>query len=142
MTAMLAAMAGVNLIYGLGMLDLGMTFSYEQLIVDDEIAGMINRTLKGIRVTDESLAVDLIDKVGPAGTYLGEKHTVKYMKTEQSRAKIFDRDMRSTWEDKGSPSINDRVNKIAREIINEHKPMPIDKDVLDKFKVIIAGATK
>ena len=135
-------MAGVNLIYGLGMLDLGMTFSYEQLIIDNEIAGMVNRVLKGVRVTDESLAVDIINKVGPAGAFLGQKHTVKYMKTDQSRAKIFDRKMRSTWEANGSVSINDKVNKIAQEIINEHQPMPIEKDVLDQFKVIIASAEK
>ncbi len=135
-------MAGVNLIYGLGMLDLGMTFSYEQLIIDNEIAGMVNRVLKGVRVTDESLAVDIINKVGPAGSFLGQKHTVKYMKTDQSRAKIFDRKMRSTWEANGSVSINDKVNKIAQEIINEHQPMPIEKDVLDQFKVIIASAEK
>ncbi len=135
-------MAGVNLIYGLGMLDLGMTFSYEQLIIDNEIAGMVNRVLKGVRVTDDSLAVDIINKVGPAGSFLGEKHTVKYMKTDQSRAKIFDRNMRSSWEANGSVSINDKVKKIAQEIINEHQPMPIDKDVLDQFKVIIASAEK
>lgn len=135
-------MAGVNLIYGLGMLDLGMTFSYEQLIIDNEIAGMVNRVLKGVRVTDDSLAVDIINKVGPAGSFLGEKHTVKYMKTDQSRAKIFDRNMRSAWESNGSVSINDKVKKIAQEIINEHQPMPIDKDVLDQFKVIIASAEK
>lgn len=135
-------MAGVNLIYGLGMLDLGMTFSYEQLIIDNEIAGMVNRVLKGVRVTDDTLAVDIINKVGPAGSFLGEKHTVKYMKTDQSRAKIFDRNMRSTWEANGSVSINDKVKKIAQEIINEHQPMPIDKDVLDQFKVIIASAEK
>ncbi|RBP59662.1 trimethylamine--corrinoid protein Co-methyltransferase [Alkalibaculum bacchi] len=130
------------MIYGLGMLDLGMTFSYEQLIIDNEIAGMVNRVLKGVRVTDDSLAVDIINKVGPAGSFLGEKHTVKYMKTDQSRAKIFDRNMRSSWEANGSVSINDKVKKIAQEIINEHQPMPIDKDVLDQFKVIIASAEK
>jgi len=135
-------MAGVNLIYGLGMLDLGMTFSYEQLIIDNEIAAMVNRVLRGVRVTDESLAVDLINKVGPAGVFLGEKHTMKYMKTDQSRAKIFDRTMRNTWEENGSVSINDKANKLAQEIINEHKPLPLDKDVLDKFKAIIADAEK
>lgn len=139
---MLAAMAGVNLIYGLGMLDLGMTFSYEQLIIDNEIAGNINRMLRGIRVSDDSLATDLIDKVGPAGTFLAEKHTVKYMKTDQSRAKIFDRNMRAGWEANGSEPLNEKVNKIAQEIINEHKPAPLDKDVLDKFKMIIASASK
>jgi trimethylamine--corrinoid protein Co-methyltransferase len=135
-------MAGVNLIYGLGMLDLGMTFSYEQLILDNEIAGNINRTLRGVRVSDETLAVDVINKVGPAGTFLGERHTVNYMKSEQSRAKLFDRHMRSKWEEAGSVSVNDKLNKIAKEIINEHKPMTIDKDVLDKIKSIIDSVGK
>lgn len=141
-TGLLAAMGGVNLIYGAGMLDLGMTFSYEQLLIDAEIAAMIGRVLKGIPVSDDTLAVDVIAKVKPAGSFLGQRHTVNYMKTEQSHASLFDRTMRSAWEAAGETDIKDRANKMAKEIFENHKPVPLNKDVQDKIRAIITDAEK
>ncbi len=139
---MLAAMGGVNLIYGLGMLDLGMTFSYEQLLIDNEIATMINRVLRGISVNDATLAVDVIAEVGCGGTFLGEEHTIEYMKSESSQARLFDRTMRSVWDSAGQTDVRDRAQKMAQQIINEHKPVPLEKDVADKIRSIIVEAEK
>lgn len=135
-------MGGVNLIYGLGMLDLGMTFSFEQLVIDNEIAGMINRVLYGIPVSDETLGVEVIHKVGPAGTFLGERHTRNFMATEQSVATLFDRGMRSTW-NAGSDEDRDvvaRANRMVKDILENHKPTPLDSEAADKIKAIIEAA--
>lgn len=93
MTALLPALAGVNLIYGMGMLELGVTFSYAQLLIDNEIAEMVKRVVRGVEVNDETLAVDLIKRVGGGSGkhYLLEKHTMAHVKQEQSRANLFDR---------------------------------------------------
>ncbi|NIS68578.1 MAG: [trimethylamine--corrinoid protein] Co-methyltransferase, partial [Proteobacteria bacterium] len=58
-TSLLPALAGANLIYGMGMLELGVTFSFGQLMIDNEIAGMVKRVVQGIRVADDTLAVEL-----------------------------------------------------------------------------------
>ncbi|NIO04388.1 MAG: Trimethylamine methyltransferase MttB, partial [Proteobacteria bacterium] len=59
------ALAGANLIYGLGMLEMGMTLSFAQLVMDNEFARMIKHVVKGIPVNDETLAVDVIREIGP-----------------------------------------------------------------------------
>ena len=133
-------MGGVNLIYGLGMLDLGMTFSYEQLVIDNEIARMVQRAIDGIEVSEETLAVDLMHKVGPAGTFLGQRHTVKHMKEgkETSVANLFDRTMRATWDEAGQPQINDVANAKARDIIENHEPKALNQKVQDELNAIVA----
>jgi len=124
------------------MLDLGMTFSHEQLLIDSEIVTMINRVLRGITVDDGTLAVDTIHEVGPAGVYLGEDHTLEYMRSESSLASLFDRLNRPNWEINGSTNVMDRAHKLAQQILTEHKPTPLEQDVADEIKSIIGEAEK
>ena len=75
LTGLLAALAGVNVVYGLGMLESGVTIDFGQLVMDNEFAGMIKHVLHGIPVDDENLAVDVIHDVGPLKDFLAQKHT-------------------------------------------------------------------
>lgn len=133
------------MIYGMGMLELGVTFSYAQLIVDNEIAKMCKRVVNGIDVTDDTMAVDLIRKVG-GGTgkhYLTESHTLDYMKSEQSRVSVFDRRMRQNWElEVGGKDCAERAAEKAREILREYKPEPLDDDVKAQLRKIVESAEK
>lgn len=142
MTALLPALGGVNLIYGLGMLDLGMTFSYEQLLIDSEIVTMCNRVLHGIPVNDATLGVDVISEVGPGGVYLSEEHTVDFMASESSLADLFDRNNRANWELAGSTDVYDRAHARTLEILAAHKPAPLAADVLETLQQIIDDAEK
>ena len=134
------ALAGANLIYGMGMLELGVTFSFAQLLIDDEIASMVKRTVQGIAVNDETLAVDIIKHVGAGKDFLGQRHTRDFMAKEQSKPKIIDRRMRGAWTSRGAKSMAERANDKAIEILENHKPTPLPDDVLKKFKEIIARA--
>lgn len=80
MTNMLPALTGSNVIYGMGMMEMGMTMSYEQLLADAEIVRMTRRILQGIPVNQDTMALDVIKAVGPANNYLAQKHTRKYMR--------------------------------------------------------------
>ncbi len=73
LTALLSALAGANVIYGLGMLEAGVTFNLAQLVMDNDFADMVKWALNGIPVSDETLAVDLIHKVGPFNYYMTEE---------------------------------------------------------------------
>ena len=84
------ALAGANLIYGLGMIESGMTFDFGQLVMDDEFAGMIKQCVRGIRVDDEALAIDVIDDIGPFGDFLSHDHTMAHMRTT-SQPSLIDR---------------------------------------------------
>lgn len=137
---MLPALAGANLIYGLGMLELGVTFSFAQLLIDDEIATMVKRVVQGITVNDDTLAVETIKKVGAGKDFLGQRHTRDYMAKEQSKPSLMDRRMRGAWSSRGGKSLDERANEKALEILANHKPTPLPDDVLKKFKEIIARA--
>ena len=119
-TAMLAALAGGNFIHeAFGMLDGALTVSYAQYIIDNDIVGSCLRTLRGIEVNQDSLAYDIIAKVGPGGNYLGEEHTVRYMRTESYAPKASDRQPYQRWIDAGSKDSWKRAEEIAAQILQE-----------------------
>lgn len=132
--------SGINLIMNAGMFSTGMTVSYEQLIVDHEIASFVYRYLEGITVNEESIAKEVIKKVGQHKDYMAEPHTLKYLRSgEHASYKVSNRDVYDMWKDNGKPSITDNARKVAEEIINEHNPKPMAKDKQEKLKDIIAG---
>lgn len=125
------------MIYGMGMLEMGMTMSYEQLLIDQEIVRMIRRILQGIAVNKETIALDVIKKVGPAGNYLGERHTLKYMRQELSTTRLFNRKMRDNWERSGGKDIAAVAREEAIEILKTYKPTPLPEEVRKKIRSIV-----
>lgn len=125
------------MIYGAGMLEAGMTFSFGQLVIDDEIAAMVKRIVGGISVEGELMGVDLIKKVGIGNNFLAERHTLDHLKAEQIQATIIDRRMRSAWEKEGSPSLIQTANQRAAQLLRSHEPKPLSQDVVDELKRIV-----
>ena len=83
-TSLLPALAGANLIYGLGMLESGVTIDYAQLVMDAEFARMVKFCVPGIPVTDATLSVDVIGEVGPFSDFLSHEDTYKGMRGQSS----------------------------------------------------------
>lgn len=137
---MLSALAGANLIYGAGMLEAGMTFSFGQLVIDDEIAAMVKRVVNGVSLDDELMGVDLIKKVGIGKDFLSQRHTLKHLVTEQVPATIIDRRMRGAWAKKGSKSLIQSANQKAAELLKTHEPMPLPEDLIKELKRIVKSA--
>ena len=140
MTAMLPALTGSNMIYGMGMLEMGMTMSYGQLLVDAEIVRMIRRIMQGIAVDHSTLALDVITAVGPGGTYLGQRHTMQYMRKESSQAKLIDRKMYDNWVRSGKKDMAERANEEALKILENHKPIPLPEDTAQEIRAIVEEA--
>jgi trimethylamine--corrinoid protein Co-methyltransferase len=139
-TSLLPALAGANLIYGMGMLELGVTFSFAQLVIDNEIAGMVKRVVQGVDVSDATMAVELIKEVGAGKDFLAKKHTRQYMGPEQSKVKLIDRRMRGAWEKRGGKDLAEAAAEKARHILDNHKPVPLSDDVLAKLRKIVEDA--
>ncbi|ADL11900.1 trimethylamine methyltransferase [Acetohalobium arabaticum DSM 5501] len=137
MTYMLPAMAGANVLYGSGMIELGVTFSYTQLMIDNEIARMVRRVINGVEVNDETLATDIMKEVGCGGNFLTQQHTLDLMDQEQSRSDLFDRKMREGWENDGSQGAAEKATERAKTILNDHTPEPLDQEVQDKLSEIV-----
>ncbi len=138
---MMAALAGANLIYGLGMIESGMTFDYGQLVMDNEIAKMIKQCVGGIPVNDETLSVEVTKEVGPFKDFLTHKNTFDHMNI-QSQPKLMDRRVRANWEAAGSKSLHERAMEEARHIMETHKPDPLPEGVAEKLRAIVEETEK
>ena len=129
------------MIYGLGMLESGITFDFGQLVLDCEFARMIKHTVQGFRVTDDTLALDAIKEIGPGGHYLMHDHTLQGMRG-QSRPELIDRQTRDIWKKAGATTAYERAVAKARWILENHTPDPLPDDVLDKIRAIIDNTEK
>ena len=141
LTGLMPALAGANLIYGLGMIESGMTFDFGQLVMDDEFAAMIKQCVGGIPVSDETLAIDVIGEVGPFGDFLSHDHTMAHMRSTSQPA-LIDRRVRDEWAAMGSSTLHERALVKARAIIETHVPEPLPEGVPEKLAAIIAAAER
>jgi trimethylamine--corrinoid protein Co-methyltransferase len=132
-------LAGANLIYGLGMIEMGMTIDYGQMVMDNEFARMIKYLVQGIPVNDETLAVDVIKEIGVGKDFLSHASTYKHMRT-QSQPKLIDRRMREDWQAAGGTDIYQRALEEAKYILENHKPDPLPDTVLSAMRSIVKEA--
>lgn len=141
MTNLFSALAGANVIYGLGMLETGIVFDIPSLVLDNEVAGMVLRLLEGVRVDDDSLAVELIQKVGAFGTYLTEMHTVEKIK-DLTHPELMNRSDYDGWAAAGKPTAYGDAEEKARDILKNHTIPPLEEDKVRAIRRIIEDAEK
>ena len=141
-TLLPAVLAGVNVITCGGTLDSTLVESHPLLVLDDELCGAALRLARGIEVTDETLALDLIRQVGYRGNYLAETHTVAHYRREHFLPRLLVREPYETWEKGGRTVAIDRARARAKEILARHQPRALDPAVeaeLAAFKDEVAG---
>jgi len=145
LTALPVVLAGANLIFGAGAIDSANTYSYEQLIIDDEIWGSLLKVAQGFDVTEETLAVDLIKKVGVGNHFLGERHTVKHV-NEYWYPRLYARTKKSEnrWNTEilGEKDLAVAARSKAKEILANHQPELLEKEIHKKIKIVVANAEK
>ena len=125
----------------MGMLESGMTWSHEQIVIDNEIVRMVKRMIQGIDVTDETMAVDLIKQAHEIKDFLHQRHTVQHMR-EQSKPRLIDRDNRGTWKAKGGKDLAEVAREEARRILKTHQPEPLPDDIQKTLREIVQSAEK
>jgi trimethylamine--corrinoid protein Co-methyltransferase len=141
-TLLPAVLAGVNLITSAGTLDGTMMEDHALLLLDDEISGAALRIARGIEVTDETLALDVIKKVGFSGNYLADEHTVGLFRKELFMPQLYSRESYDNWVDAGSPLAIDNARERVREILAKHEPNELDpglEKALDEFRQSVAA---
>ncbi len=135
-----AALSGANLVHDCGFLETGISGSLESLVMADEIIGMVRNIVKGVQVDDESLAVDIIDKVGPGGNFLTEDHTFKNFKKEFWIPRDIDRDIYRKWSTKGKTTYGERLRARAKQMLQESQPEKLSDDVLQELRGLVDKA--
>jgi len=140
MSIVVAALSGANLIHDVGYLESGLLGSYDMLVMANEVIGMAKHILGGVKVTPETLAVDVIEQVGPGGHYLTQPHTRAHFREELWFPKLMDRQQRRGWEADGGKSMAERVRAQVVDILEHHKPMPIPAQVEARLEELVAQA--
>ncbi len=141
LTALPAALAGANLIYGTGMVDSGMALDYGKLIMDDEINTTIKHIVKGFEVNEETLSVELIKEVGHTGNYLTHSSTFKHC-ADAMNPKLMNRVNYDSWKSMGSTNLQERAMEKAREILETHEPTPLPLQTRKEVDEIIRETEK
>jgi len=138
-TAQLPMMAGINLVNGVTLIGSCNGTSYEKLVIDNEVFGGLKRILQGIDVSDETLAVDVIESVGPKGHFLSQKHTRQLLNRERWFPRISNRTGLHEWK-KEKLDLWRRARQEAKKILATHRPEPLAKDVLERVKNLVREA--
>lgn len=139
----LAALAGVNMVSGAGMMDFESCFSLEKLVIDNELIGMARRLLRGIDASEDPLATAIMRQVGHAGNFLATKHTRQWFKRELFiPSPVIDRDYREAWETKGAKAIVRRAHERVEELIAAYQPKPLPKEVEEELEAIALRAAQ
>ena len=129
MSGLAAALGGANIISGPGMLDFVNTFSLEKLVIDNEMIAMAKRIDRGIDISEETMAVDLINDTGRGGDYLAAPHTAKWFKKELYIPPLtIDKMNRVKREKAGKPDIYDRAKEEVIRILESHNPKPLGEE--------------
>jgi len=132
-TMMGVALAGANYIHdAFGLLEFCTTLSYEKMVVDNEIAGMVLRAVEGIEVNRDTVAAEVIGEVGPGGHFLAHQHTAKHVRREFFFPVLSNRQQRDSWVNQGSLDTAERAAQKARRILEEH-PSPGFSEEMEKY---------
>ena len=134
-----SVMTNADMMNGCGLLNGSKILSYPHMVMETEIYSIVQRMAAGIVVDDETLALDVIARVGANGTYLAEKHTRRHMK-EIWQPTLFDRTPYDVWLRGGKKGALARATEIADEILTNYRPEPLADDVLAELRTIVARA--
>jgi len=147
MLGLMSATVGAEINNGLGMVDGSTVLSYEQLIIDNDIAGRAISCCREISVTKETLHLDMIKEVGilgigpKKGNFLGQKETMLEVR-QFFQSPLWSNDPYDVWEAKGKKDDLTLAKEKADWILKNHKPVMLDKDISKRLEQIVKRAAK
>ncbi|NOR33271.1 MAG: hypothetical protein GQ579_01185, partial [Bacteroidales bacterium] len=141
MSSVIGTLSWPDLLVGPGLLGGSMILSLEQLVIDVEMFRMSRQAHRGIPTHDEAWLDEVIQKVGPGGNFLGEKSTIKNMRSgEWLMPRLGVHDTEQSWEKSGRKDVLDEAREKVDHILKTHKPLPLDDDVQDELDKIYKKA--
>lgn len=135
----ITALGGGNLIHDVGYIESGMTASYEQLVSMNEVAGLVKRFMRGVELSTETLALDVIGHVGPGGHFLEHPHTYQHFRSNWV-PELFDRAAREDWELEGQLTMADKATAKVRKILESYQPELLSEKIAKALDTVIQRA--
>jgi trimethylamine--corrinoid protein Co-methyltransferase len=134
LTWLFSALTGVDILHGLDMFDSGLAVSAESTVIGNEMAGMVKRMVEGIRVSGETIGLDVIRRVGPGGEYVTDDHTLRHFRNELFFPAVGDRRNRTAWLRAGGIDTAERAWNTAQKIWAEHPPRHLEPDIVKRIR--------
>jgi trimethylamine---corrinoid protein Co-methyltransferase len=131
---LMSALAGGNLIHDLGYIGVGLTYSLEYLALCNEGIGAVKFMARGVEVSPRTMALDLIEKVGPGGHFLSEQHTMDNFRSEMHFTRLFNRNNYENWLAAGSKDFGRNANALLKEILQWHEVPALAPEVESAIK--------
>jgi trimethylamine--corrinoid protein Co-methyltransferase len=141
--AIMAALAGVNMVSGAGMMDFESCQSFEKLVLDAEIIGMAKRLIGGVAQRDDPIALGLMRKLGHRADYLAQPHTLKWFAKElYIPSEVIDRGSLDGWKKKGAKTAFERAQDRVQKLVSSYEPSPIPDDLRAELRNIATQAAQ
>ena len=137
---LMAALDGANLIHDIGYLGQGLIGNPAAIVMCDEIISYVKRVLRGFDISRDKIGIDVIQQVGPAGSFLTQRHTADHYRQELWQPKLLNRDTPKTWMNKGSQRYEETAIQKALEILASHQAEPLPEELCHKLDEIAEKA--
>jgi trimethylamine--corrinoid protein Co-methyltransferase len=137
----LESLAGAQLAHDVGYLEGGMCNSIEQIVICDELIAYTKCFMQGLVIDETTLALDVIDDVGPDGDFMSTDHTLKHFRKDWY-PKLFDRRNYDEWAAAGSKTLRERARERALSILGDHQVQPLPDDVQRRLDGIVQAARR
>jgi len=140
---MVAALSGANIISGCGMLDLESCLSFEKLVIDAEMIGMVKRFVKGIEVRDDPIALTLMQKSGHKGDFLTLPHTRKWYREEQYLpSEVIDRASYEGWKSRGEKTTFERARNQVEKLVTTYQPNTVSEEQRKELRAVTLSTAR
>jgi trimethylamine--corrinoid protein Co-methyltransferase len=130
---------GSNLNHDVVYLDFGLTGSLEEIVMVAEFIARNRCLLAELEVSPDTLAVDVLVKVGPGGDFLGQRHTSRHLRSSQWRPELLNRMSHDRWLETGGLDLTEKARRKARAIVATHEVAPLAADLVARIDAAIAG---
>ncbi len=135
--AIIAALSGINVISGPGLLSFESCHSLEKLVIDNEICGMAYRLIEGISQRDEPLARDLLEGLKKETQFLSLPHTKKWYRVEHFFPRLVDRNTYDAWVSHGKKSIAEKAQEEVERLLRQNPPKLLDQALQKELQKIM-----
>jgi trimethylamine--corrinoid protein Co-methyltransferase len=132
-----AHLNGANIVHDCGFMDAGMQGSLQLLAIDNDLIGFIRAATAPVEVSEETLALDVVEELGPRGDYLAHEHTYEHFR-EPYYSALADKRQYDDWADHGGTTMEERAGQQVKRILASHETDPLPEDVQTALREIVA----
>jgi trimethylamine--corrinoid protein Co-methyltransferase len=134
------ALAGADIFGHLGICGVDQASSLDMLVMQHELVGYVERLMRGITVSDETLGLDVVERVGPGGTFVDQEHTAAHFRQELWFPSLLDRQFYDAWQAGGGRTMAERCRAEKERLLRDHAPEPLDGRLDREIEAVLAAA--